>query len=774
MRAPALLLALPLIAQSAQAPRPATPGSGRPAQGRQQGPGGAGLPGRGGGAFRSFLDLGTSVHRLWVRNLDLSPGWSRTDPELRLIWNEELRVDAPSEAQMQALWGKEGWNLEEPRVVLVGAEDRVIASWGGEPRPEAVLSALKGSGWVSRLTRLEDFLREQPDQGQARLAQIQLLATRARRLDPDPDATLSAANLAALEGALERLRDLPDWPRHAPGPLWSALLRDLLNRTTAPLAPDLRRRLREDVEGALLRDPAQGPLWSLWGLFASQPGEAEALIARLPKLPGQPLLPPGAVQPLVEFHLRSGAAAALETLATRTIPETTTWSSDAAWRSARVAALFGQRRKEEAFRTLQSDQEALPDVGFMGRVMALFPLLQPAGGEDPYLTPEDRTRLFTTIQEGRQLAQAKAKAKRMDEAEEAPVLRLELAGTPDWSAAWGSLTTHPAFDDWGPSELAFGRLEAKAWNDLRERQGWGPEPRWLLRKGDDIFASGTEAPTAAALADAARRQGEPRLAQLRRALKEHPDLLTARKLRLQLLRERMPHPRLEAQLLEDAQKVAEPFLEEAFQPLPELWAGPARRKAAELEGALRRWPQDTPTWLAWLDWTRVSGQGDAAALLLRLPLPPLEPGEEGPLPTQVGSAVAERLQAQGRVKELAAFGRPFWESLKPRLATAAQTAERNRRGAQPGPGGPPSPEEVNRVVQGQMALGQIRAALGLLRPWTEALRATRQGPEADAVVAALEGIQPGLGQRLTEAGRRNPGATAPSRPAPPAGGTPPR
>lgn len=736
------------------------------------------MPGRGGGggAFRSFLDLGTSTHRLWTRNLDLGPSWSRTDPELRLIWNEELRVDTPSEAQMQALWGKEGWNLEDPRVVLVGVEDRVIASWNGEPRPEEVLAALKGSGWVARLTRLEDFLREHPDQGQARLGQIQTLATRARRLDPEQEGPLSAANQAALEGALERLRDLPDWPRHAPAQLWSALFRDLLNRPTAPLAPDLRRRLREDVEEALLRDPAQGGLWTLWGLLASQPGEAEALIARLPKLPGQPLLPPGAVQPLVEFHLRSGASAALETLATRTIPETTTWSSDAAWRSARVAALFGQRRKEEAFRTLQSDQEALPDVGFMGRVMGLFPLLQPAQGEDPFLTPEDRTRLFTTLQEGRQLAQAKAKAKRMDESEDPPLLRFERAGTPAWSAGWGSLAAHPAFDDWGPTELAFGHLEGKAWSDLQERQGWGPEPRWILRKGDEVFASGTEAPTAPALAEVARRQGEPRLAQLRRVLKEHPDLLAARKLRLQLLRDRMPHPRLEAQLLEDAQRGAEPFLEEAFQPLPELWAAPARRKSTELEGALLHWPQDISTWLTWLDWTRISGQGDVAALLLRLPLPPLEPGEEGPLPTGVGGAVAERLQRQGRMPELAAFGRPFWEALKPRLATAAQSVERNRTGAPAGEARsrPPSPEEANRMVQGQMALGQIRAALGLLRPWTEALRATRQGPEADAVIAALEAIQPGLGKRLAEGGRRSPALTGPSRPAPPAGGSPPR
>ncbi|HJV23071.1 MAG TPA: hypothetical protein VJ570_10250 [Holophagaceae bacterium] len=784
MRLPLLLLTLPLLAQTA--PRP-TGGqaSGRPAQGRPQLPGGPGAQGRGGGGgFRMAFDLGTSVHRLWTRNLDLSNGWSRTDPELRLIWNEELRVDSPSEAQVQALWEKQGWNLNDPRVVLVGAEDRVLATWTGEPRPEEVLSALKAGGWVSRLERLQDFLREHPDQGQARLALIQILATRARRLDPTQDAALSTANATALEAAFDRLRELPDWPQRAPGQQWGFLLRDLLNRDPAPVGADLRRRLKEDVEAEILRNPANGSLWSLWGLLATVPGDGEALVARLPKLPGQALLPPGAVQPLVEFHLRSGGCAALEALAGRVIPETTTWSADAAWRSARVAALFGQRRKEEAFRALQADLEALPDVGFMGRLMALFPLLQPAEGEDPYLTPDDRTRLFALMQEGRQAAQAKAKAKRMDEDEETPVLRLEVAGSPAWAKGWADLPKHPAFDDWGPSELAFGLLDGKAWAALRERKGWGSEPRWILRKGDDFFASGTEAPTPQALADAVRQQGEPRLAQLRKALKEHPDLVAARRMRLQTLRDRMPHPRLEALLLEDAQKLAEPFLAEDFTPLPDLWRSPARRKAAELEGAIARWPQDTEAWLAWLDWSKVAGQGDAAALLQQLPLPPVEVGEEGPLPTNLGATVAGHLQTQERLKELAAFGRPFWEALKPRLTQAAHAAE----GFRPGPGGArtatlagtpaegakgPSPEDMARRIQGQVALGQIRAAMGLLRPWTEALRATRQGPEADAVIAALEEIQPGLGQRLSgngsNGGRRNaPAPAAPTAPSTPA------
>ncbi len=736
-----LLPTLPLLAQPA--PRPA---QGRPL-GTQGLPGG---PGRGEGIRLNF-DLGTSVHRLWARNLDLSSGWSRANPDLRLLWNEELRLDTPSEAQVRALWEKQGWSLDDPRVALVGAEDRILASWVGEPRPEDVLSALKGSGWVSRLDRLQDFLREHPDQGQARLAQIQILATRARRLDPEKDAPLSLANATALESAFERLRELPEWPLKAPGQVWGFLFRDLLNRDPALVGSDLRRRLKEDVEAEILHNPADGSLWSLWGLMATAPGEAEALIARLPKLPGQPLLPPGAVQPLVEFHLRSGGSAALESLASRIIPDTTTWSADAAWRSARVAALFGQRRKEEAFRTLQSDLEALPDVGFMGRVTALFPLLQPAEGEEPYLTQEDRVRLFSTIQEGRQLARAKAKAKRMDDEEAAPVLRFEAAGSPAWAQDWQRLAKHPAFDDWGPSELAFGTLDGAAWKALRQRMSWGPEPRWILRKGDDIFASGTEALPALALADTARRQGEPRLSLLRKALKEHPGLLAARRLRLQALKERMPHPRLEALLLEDAQRILGPFLAEHFKPVPELWLGPARRKAAELEGTLLRWPQDTQAWLAWLDWTKISGQGDAAALLQRLPLPPLETGEEGPLPAGVGSAIAEGLQAQGRLKELAAFGRPFWESMKPRLAQAARAAEQARGPAAPS-GKAPSPEDMGRRVQGQMAMGQIRASLNLLRPWIEALRATRQGPEADAVVSALEGIQPGMGRPLGRKG----------------------
>ncbi len=786
VRFPLLFLTLPLLAQGT--PRPASPASGRPAQS------GTGLQGRGGLGFRMGSDLATPIHRLWLRNLDLSPNWSRTDPELRQIWAEELQIGTPTEAQMQALWGKQGWNLDDPRVVLVGAEDRVIASWSREPRPEEVFAALKGSGWVARLDRLQDFLREYPDQGQARLALIQLLANRARRLDPEKDASLSLANATVLEQALDRLRTLPEWPIKTPGPQWNALFRDLLTREPALLSPDLRRRLREDVEAEILHNPAHGSLWSLWGLFATLPSEAESLIARLPRLPGQALLLPGAVQPLVEFHLRKGGCTALEALASRMIPETTTWSADAAWRSARVAALIGQRRKEEAFRTLQSDMEALPDVGFMPGLMMLLPVLQLAEGEEPYLTPEDHTRLFNLIEEGRQAARAKAKANalRAGEDDEAPRLRLEVAGAPTWGKDWANLAKHPAFDDWGPQELAFGTLEGAAWKAWRERKGWGPEPRWLLRKGDDLFASGTESLPAQALADLARAQGEPRLAQIRKVLKEHPDLLAARGLRLAYLKLRMPHPRLETVLLEDAQKLTSAFLTEEFKPLPDLWQNPARRKLAELESLLMRWPEDTPTWLAWLDWSKVAGRGDAAALLQRLPLPPAEAGEEAPLPIHVGRALAEGLRQQERFKELADFGRPFWEALKPRL-TRATLVEADVRHSSlatylPTPGGgistptgggkPPTPEEANRLMQAQLAMVQIRVALGLLVPWVEALRATRQGAEADAVITTLEGIQPGLGQRANGPGgnRRNQAlpATAPATTARPAAGNPPR
>ncbi|MBI3132419.1 MAG: hypothetical protein HYZ13_13965 [Acidobacteria bacterium] len=773
MRTSILLLTLPLLAQPA--PGPSGQASGGPGQGRPQG--GPAIPGggRGGVTNRPAFDLGASpVHRLWTREVDLSAGWSRADPEMRLLWNEELHLDTPTEAQVQALWEKEGWNLDDPRVVLVGAEDRVVASWAGEPRPEEVLAALKGGGWASRQMRLQEFLREHPDQGQTRLALIQVFAARARRLDPEQDAALSAANAAALEAQLERLRELPDWAVRSSGQAWNSMLRNTLDRDPAPIGPDLRRHLKEDVAAEILRNPADGALWSLWGLLATEPSDAEALIAQVPRLPGQPLLPPGAVQPLVEFHLRTGACAALEALASRIIPETPTWSADAAWRSARVAALIGQRRKEEAFRTMQSDQEALPEVGFMGRVMGLLPLLQQLPGGEPYLTPEDRVRLFSIINEGGQLARAKAKARRADEDEKAPVLRLEVGGGPPWAKDWAGLAKHPAFDEWGPSELAFGNLEGRPWQALRERKGWGPEARWILRKGDDVFASGTEAPTAQALADAARAQGEPHLAQLRKIMKEHPDLLAARSLRLAYLKERMPHPRLEALLLEDAQKLDSGFLPEGFKPLPELWAGPARRKTTELEGALARWPQSLPLWRAWLDWSQVAGQGDAAALLQALPQPPLEPGEEGPLPADLGGSIANRLEELGRLKELAAFGRPFWESMKTRLSHAIRTAEGARRGGPPvdSPKAP-TPEAMRRMAQGQVALTQIRSTMGLLRPWVAALRATRQGPEADAVVATLEAIQPGLSQRLN-AGSRREAPTAPSTPARPTGGNPPR
>ena len=724
MRAvPALLLCLPLLAQG--------PPITRRAPVLEAGPSGSALP------------------QLWVRNLTLPPAWALGDPELAEAWDSDIREGDPTKAQQAALWDAEGWTAAEPRVVLVNEVGRKLASWAALPKPAEVREALRASGWAPRRERLEAFLREHPDHGQARVAQVGLLLLRLLRLDPEAPSETEAA--AFLE-ALGTLRQDPAWVDHAPLFFWGSLLGILARRPHPPLPPDLSRSLREEVAQTLRASPYDAPLWFAWGSLVSDGSQVDALVAQMIGLPGDPPLPSQSVFPLMSTLVRLGDGPRLEAIAERMLgarpplPD----RDQARWQSGRIAAHFLQGRKAEGFRQLQADLEAHPEPALWLSILMNLP-----DGPSP-LTSEDRQRI-AELQRTRPRNRPPVPA-----AEPAPGLRLDLGGSPPWSKAAAALAGDPAFDDWGGSELAWGTLDSAAWAALRARNEWGPDGRWVLHRGEDLIASGTELPSAAALADRVREAGLPELAQLRQLLKEHPGYLAARRRRMRLVQVRMPHPRLEVMLLEDARVLGEAFLvpaelgEKLQKP---LWEAASRRVLPELEGLLHRWPGDEMAWTAWLDWTALAGTGDAAALLARLDLFPTRPEEEGPLPYRLASALGARLKAQGRWAELAAWGRPFWSHLALQLPVALDRARGARRDA------PPEGADRSQGASVREASERLQEMQALLRLWAEALRATRAQAEAEAVAQALEALQPGLALRVL--GSPEKAAKAPSRPAPP-------
>ena len=724
---PTLLLCLPMLAQG---PR---------------------FPGRTPTLLTS-LTRGADAPRLWLRNLTLPEDWARGDAQFLLLWGDECFEDTPSSAQVDALWGAEGWDPAEPRSVLVDGRGRKLASWAGLPHPTDVLEALRNTGWRPHHERLEAFIRDHPDQAQARAARITTLFGRLLRLDEPRDAELSAATASTLMESLRELRADPSWVDHAPVLAWCGFLNQFAKRKTPPFPEEDLRPLKEEIANAILRNPYDTTLWFAWSEILSRPEEVQVLMDRLISLPGDPLIPGGAAMSVIQALARLGAGSTLETLAERMLTARPAFPSQvqSRWRAARVTALFLQDRKAEGFRQLQSDLEQQPEVGFWVLSFTGFP------GEINPLSDTERKHVM-------ELLNARGpRRERPTPSEPSPVLRLDLAGNPAWTKAASPLPGHSAFDEWGVAELAWGTLDDPAWAALRARQDWGPEGRWVLHRGEELLASGTELPTASALSDRMRDAGAPLLAQLRILLKLHPELTAARRRRLRILQTRMPHPRLELLLMEDAATLQEPFLfpadlaEKLQKP---LWEGAARRVLPELEAQLQHWPEDSDTWKAWLDWTHMVGKGDVQALMARLDLVPTTPTEEGPLPYRLASDLAEHLKAQGRSTELAAWGRPFWPHLLAQLPAALEGA----KGATRRP--PARGEGFARWEAAQEASTRLQHAQSLLRAWVEALRGTRATAEADAVAQALDALQPGLALRFLGAPEKP--AKAPSRAAPP-------
>ena len=691
--------------------------------------------------------------RLWLRNLTLPVDWARGEADLLALWGEDLEEGSPTPAQLETLWSAEGWDPASPRTVLVDGAGRKVASWPGMPRPSEVLEALRTTGWRPHLEGLEAFIRDHPDQTQARAARLTALLFRLLRLDDPRDAERAKATAAAVREALRDLRGDPTWVDHAPVLIWCSLLGQLAKGTAPPFTEEDLRPLREDVARALLQNTYDSTLWSAWSQLVSQPEEVQSVLDRLVPLPGEPPLPGVAQFSVILALARLGAGPALETLAERMLAARPPFPLlvQARWRAARVSALFLQDRKAEGFRQLQTDLEQRPEAGFWVQFLLGYPDVS-----NP-LTEAERKRVTEL------LSAHPPRRGRPAPPEPVPLLRLDLAGSPAWAKGAAALPEDPAFDDWSEADLAWGTLDPATWEELRARQAWGPEGRWVLHRGSDLIASGTELPPAAVLADRLREAGPPPLAQLRVLLKQHPDLAAARRRRLRLLQARMPHPRLELLLREDALALQEAFLhpvdlaEKLQKP---LWEGAARRILPELEAQIRRWPEDQEAWTAWLDWTRMAGKGDAAALLAGLDLVPLSPGEEGPLPYRLASDLADHLKAQGRTAELAAWGRPFWPQLRIQLPSALELA----KGANREP--PDNREAIARWEVARIAANRLQSLQALLRGWVGALRATGAAAEAEAVAQALEALQPGLSLRLLGSPERKP-PTAPSRPAPP-------
>jgi hypothetical protein len=221
-----------------------------------------------------------------------------------------------------------GWDPARPHWALVGTDLHVYADGADAPSASVLAEAYHQSPLRTRAETLREFLRLNPDQGEA-LAQL-VLETRTlaeRRTERALPPQTGAATAGALPVALKHEDDDRIWGGYAtlyerflqrgcwrgaepdassPLPL-AAQLSGLAEHSS--LLGDLSTRLMPVVEDALRRRPTDPHRWAVWLSLraAGARGHAAAVLSGVDPLPGSRRWPPAAaVDAFVEDARQNG------------------------------------------------------------------------------------------------------------------------------------------------------------------------------------------------------------------------------------------------------------------------------------------------------------------------------------------------------------------------------------------------------------------------------------------------------------------------------------
>lgn len=225
---------------------------------------------------------------------------------------QELDPRLPSGRELRDLGG---WDPGKPHWALIGPDRRIQAEGDAAPTAAALAQAYAGSSLRTRADRLRAFLREHPDQGEARaqlLLQLRDLAEartdRALKGQAD-DAQLPEAEDDRIWGeyaeVYARFFDQGLWKDADPGPsspVGPAAALDVL-AARSPRLRDLAARLLPAAEDALRAKPSDPARWAVWQSLraAGAGGRAVAVLAGLEPWPGARRWPPeAAVDAFVE------------------------------------------------------------------------------------------------------------------------------------------------------------------------------------------------------------------------------------------------------------------------------------------------------------------------------------------------------------------------------------------------------------------------------------------------------------------------------------------
>lgn len=603
--------------------------------------------------------------------------WMQDDRVRRLLATREFQVQPLTDAQGRDLSHLKGWQ-QEPRWLLLSPDGAQQTEGRGRPSGDRLLADLLDLGLRPRWERREAFLKEHPDHGPACIEALQeaeaLLENRLnaqaggiapflarlRTQPPDPAALTQLDAMAReLSEALQHLARLPLWWEQGSLPLfrWGT-------RPDFVLPPQLREaidRLREQAWEALLQDPSDEALWGLCARLARTGGlDLEGFLASAAPAPGQAWPPDTLVMTLAESYAAkedwAGQLVAMNALRSAAIEAP---ADREAWDEARHALALVEIHRARALARLGRWEESAGAVG-----------------EARFLSGQ-RWRGFLTFFLRRAIPEAFGEQRAVYEPfldgdplpdppppPAPPTLRLLRLGAPAWAAAWTTLPRTAELAPWGPSELVAETASADLERTLRARHGW-EGPRWVLLAGDQLLASGDGVPAARELAQRLAVQAPSRLQRLDRFLERHPAHRAARRLRLDLLRARMPNRHLEPQLAEDARLLrARVKAGDGWTPDPGLWQWTAQQVLPALEADLEHWPDQAGLWRSWVAWAGFHPRQPSALLLARrLPLYGVEAAWSSRLPAEVHKAVAEELRGPGRYEEMRQWFQSAWDGI---------------------------------------------------------------------------------------------------------------
>lgn len=583
------------------------------------------------------------------------------------------RRPGPPEALKDA--GRELLLSPAPDWILLDPAGEVALHGQGEPDPRRIRKRMDEGGWRPLPELQRDFLKAHPGHGDALADHFGLLQRRGatfltrafRKMGDSKDAAdgdkrfnaAYAQELATpwarayfLDPALAALSAMAEQP--ASDPEWSRRLQLVLldpgqGEAGAPLQAALKaHRIR--LEAQIGQYPLDDSLWFQWRTLnlAVPGGNAEALVRAIDPVPGTPWPTREAAATLVDGIKPDQRLERAEIELALPDPEGHRFK---AWAGIRLEALTALHRWEEARAWILAARR---------REVEPF-------GPDPLAFLDDKNPRKALLQE--MMATPLPSSAATGEG-----LVLALLGSPD---SLPTLLRHPELDPWSHSTGLFGLggdwivhtpnpADEAA---LRLRHKLPEGPRWALIRHssdrEDLLAQGPGLPDPAKLAARLREVAPPLLERLETYLRRHLGHRLALEKLAEVLSERMPHPRLELRLARACAELGEaPILrKEDFQPQRPLWRAAARKALPAAEARLSRWPESLDAWMAWMDWQSLMDRPASPTSHLhtlavwksRLR------GGPGPLPLNVAAGVAQRLEAEGRWKDLAEWGLHQWE-----------------------------------------------------------------------------------------------------------------